>query len=424
MNSANANLKILILSLEYSPEISGGVGTHAQELSTGLADAGDSVSVLSCTVGKPERRVEGNKRVYLLPPETDTQGRSIAQGILNFNRTLAEYARRVIIPEAGVPNIIQCYNWITYPAAETLSREFDAPVVSTIQYVSEPVERWWGQTPDPEIVAQEKNLFRDAERFIAVSRSIRAMMRDSYAVPESRAEVIHNAMDVRFFTQLSVSQEYLERLRQSVAPANEKIVLYAGRFHPMKGVSALLESAVRVLKSEPNVRYLMAGEPDSQAFAREFQDLLRQNPVLQRKITILGKLSRKKLAVLYSIANAALVPSVYDPCPYAAIEAMAAGVPLIVSDGGGLDELVQHGVNGLKVSVRDDENRAGLRSVDPGELADATLLLLRDEPLATALGTAARQKAKEAYSREVMVRATRDVYHSMLLQGQHRQLAS
>lgn len=424
MNSQNPNLRILILSLEYSPEISGGVGTHAQELSTGLADAGDSVSVLSCTVGKPECRVEGNKRVYLLPPETDTKGRSIAQGILNFNRTLAEYARRIIIPEAGVPDIIQCYNWITYPVAEILSHAFEAPVVSTIQYVSEPVERWWGQTPDPEIVAQEKNLFRNAERFIAVSRSIRAMMRDTYAVPESRVDVIYNAMDPRFFTQLSVSQEYLERLRQSVAPGNEKIVLYAGRFHPMKGVSALLESAVRVLKSEPNVRYLMAGEPDSQAFAREFQDLLRQNPILQSKITILGKLSRKKLAVLYSVANAALVPSVYDPCPYAAIEAMAAGVPLIVSDGGGLDELVQHGVNGLKVPVRTNENRAGLCSVDPGELADATLLLLRDEPLATALGAAAREKAREAYSREVMVRATRDVYHVMLLQREHRQLAS
>ena len=50
-----AQLKILILSLEYSSGIGGGVGTHVQELSTGLALVGDFVTVLSDTVGSPER---------------------------------------------------------------------------------------------------------------------------------------------------------------------------------------------------------------------------------------------------------------------------------------------------------------------------------------------------------------------------------
>jgi starch synthase len=91
---------------------------------------------------------------------------------------------------------------------------------------------------------------------------------------------------------------------------------------------------------------------------------------------------------------------------------MAAGVPLIASDGGGLAELVDHGVTGLTVPVRVHET--GLRSVDAAELAQATLALLRDESLARKMGKAARQKAAEKYSLEIMVRLTREAYQHTL----------
>ena len=64
----NQPLNVLILSMEYSPEISGGVGTHVQELSAGLGRNGDLVAVLACTVGKPGKLVENNRVVHLIPP--------------------------------------------------------------------------------------------------------------------------------------------------------------------------------------------------------------------------------------------------------------------------------------------------------------------------------------------------------------------
>ena len=91
---------------------------------------------------------------------------------------------------------------------------------------------------------------------------------------------------------------------------------------------------------------------------------------------------------------------------------MVAGVPLVVSDGGGLAEHVEHGINGLKVPVLAHES--GLRSADPEDLADATLMLLRDRDLARKLARAAQQKAAEAYSSEVMVRATKEAYLAAL----------
>jgi glycosyltransferase involved in cell wall biosynthesis len=406
-------MKILILSLEYSPGASGGVGTHVQELSTGLARAGDSVTVLAGTVGRQERHVEGRKTVHLVPPDKNQKpGTSITQGILDYNSVLASYARRIILPEQGAPDLIHCHNWITYPAAADLARTLGIPTITTVHYVSEPAERWWGQTPDPEILAQEGLLFRQQSQFIAVSGSIQSLMREGYSVPEESVEVIYNAVEPASFLPASLPVGYLDRLRASVAPSGEKIVLYTGRFHPMKGISAMLKSAILVLQHEPNVRYLMAGEPDSQAFALEFREHIDRNPILQEKLTVLGKLSRQRVAMLYSLADLALLPSVYDPCPYAAIEAMAAGVPLVASDGGGLAELVEHEVNGLAVPVRIGE--AGMRSVNPEELAQATMRLLRDDDLARRLGEGARQIAAEKYNMEVMIRSTRTVYQGVM----------
>ena len=68
------------------------------------------------------------------------------------------------------------------------------------------------------------------------------------------------------------------------------------------------------------------------------REMFDQNPALKSKTILLGKLPRHKLAALYKIADVALVPSVYEPFGYAAIEAMAAGVPLVATAAGGLAE--------------------------------------------------------------------------------------
>ncbi len=408
MSKTKNQLKILIISLEYSPEASGGVGTHVEELSTCLALAGDSVMVVAGTTGQPARFSSRNKTVHLVPPaEGRHSGKSVTEGILDYNRTLAAYVREKVICGHS-PDLIHCHNWITYPAAEEIARETGTPVIGTVHYLSHPVEPWWGQIPDPEIVEQERNFLRCGRDFIAVSRSVRSLMREAHSVPEDRVRIIYNAVNAKSFLPPALSQEDSARLRQAVAPANEKIVLYAGRLHPMKGIMALLRSAQLVLQEEPKVRYVIAGEPDSRAFALELRGLLEQSPLLKQKIRMLGKLSRRSLATLYSVADVAVVPSVYDPGAYAAIEAMVAGVPVIASDGGGLAELVTHGVNGLTVPVR--TNGSEIRSVNPEELAQATLILLRREDLARQLGKAGCRKAAEVHSPEVMTRETREAY--------------
>ena len=128
-----------------------------------------------------------------------------------------------------------------------------------------------------------------------------------------------------------------------------------GKTKSSKRSFAIFESIPQVLEHYPNVKYVFAGEPDSQHFSRTMREMFDQNPVLKSKTLMLGKLPRHKLAALYKIADVALVPSVYEPFGYAAIEAMAAGVPLIATAAGGLAEIVDHEKTGLSVPVHGEE---------------------------------------------------------------------
>jgi glycosyltransferase involved in cell wall biosynthesis len=402
------SMKLLLLSMEYSPGLSGGVGTHVQELSTGLAATGDSVTVLSGTVGKHERTREGNKFVHLVPPGNDRpRSASIAQGILGYNRTLVEYAKEALLTRDR-PDLIHCHNWITFPAAREIASITGAPLLTTVHYLSDPIEQWWGQTSDPEIVAQEREMLSHGMRFIAVSAAIRALMNDVYEVPKNQINVIYNGIDPALFQMGAREKSYGERLKKIVAPANESIVLYTGRLHPMKGVTALLKSAAIVLDEHPATRYVLAGDPDSQAFALEFRAQLEGDSRLKNGVTVLGKINRRQVAALYSVADLAILPSVFDPCPYAAIEAMFAGIPLIASNGGGLAELLLDQVSGISIPVR--HQHGNIRSVDPAELAHATLRVLRDKDFAQKIGQNARDHAYRAYTSATMVKATRQLY--------------
>ena len=409
-------LNILILSMEYSPEISGGVGTHVQELSAGLSRNGDHVAVLACTVGRAQKLVENNRVVYLIPPAEQSGGvtasRSMTQGILEFNKELVACARKSVFTEWATPDLVHCNNWLTFPAASELGRRLHVPVICTIQFVSEPCERWWGQTPDPEIAEQEKRVCREADQLITVSHSLRSIVQHTHELPDDKIHVVHNGMDIEAFSKNDISTLYLNKLRTAVAVNGEKIVLFAGRLNPQKGVSAIFASIPKVLERYPDVRYVFVGEPDSQQFAGEIRQMLDDSPVLKAKVMLLGKLPRHKLAALYRIADVALVPSVYEPFGYAAIEAMAAGVPLVATAAGGLAEIVDHEKTGLSVPVHID--KSGLRMVDVASLASATARMLQDEEFARQMALAAEDKVRRIFGIETMVQATRRIYKAVV----------
>ncbi|NPC85658.1 glycosyltransferase, partial [Pyxidicoccus fallax] len=200
MARSNATpLRALILSMEYTPNVAGGVGTYVYELARGLVRAGCRVTVLSYTPGEASVLREPGLEVHMVPPSRASLSRAaqltLVGGIRLFNEDLAHHGRERIREQR--PDLIHFHQWHTHRAARVLGREFGIPVLGTSHYISEPAERWWGQTPDPEILEEERSLYDGTTPLVSVSRSMSALIRDTYGMPASLLHTIHCGMDAR-----------------------------------------------------------------------------------------------------------------------------------------------------------------------------------------------------------------------------------
>ncbi|MFX1520760.1 MAG: glycosyltransferase family 4 protein, partial [Promethearchaeota archaeon] len=110
---------------------------------------------------------------------------------------------------------------------------------------------------------------------------------------------------------------------------------------------------------------------------------------------------------IIKLAEVCVYPSLYEPFGIVALEAMAAGTPVIVSDVGGFSEIIDHGHTGLKVPVNNSD-----------ALARAIISLLSDSRLASSLSKNALEKVQKIYHWQRIANQTTRVYQRVLSEYQ------
>jgi glycosyltransferase involved in cell wall biosynthesis len=130
-------------------------------------------------------------------------------------------------------------------------------------------------------------------------------------------------------------------------PTNVPVVTFVGLLSQRKGVLDFVESATHVLKRFPKTVFVLAGSEGGQgreAFARIDECRMRDS------FRILG--NRNDIPSILSASDMLVMPSLADPLPLAVLEAMAAGIPVVATRSGGCEEMVEDGVTGRLVPVK------------------------------------------------------------------------
>jgi alpha-maltose-1-phosphate synthase len=407
-------IKVLMITSEYPPVLLGGLGTHVFELTEGLRRLGCDITVVAPTKGETAHHVDTNLSVHYVSMADSLNQTSLVKAVVHSNRDCLRYGLDLIPTLKTRPDVIHCHDWLSFPAAQQLGRRFDIPVVGTVHLLYSS-NKLWGESIDREIFRIEKELCQQPEAVITVSESMRSLIRVTHGTAANKIHVVHNGMSPGLYSEAAANHAETSRLKQLYATDGKKIILFAGRLAPQKGVSALFESASAVIEKDERAHYLIAGtHPWSSGveISKYHRKHYPQYPKLWDKVEFLDLIPRAHLAQLYQIADVAVVPSIYEPFGYAALEAMAAGVPVVATRTGGLAEIVVDGETGLLVPL--NPNHRGEYKLDIEALTEAQLFFLRNDVAARRMGAAGQRRASTEFSQEKMVASVKAVYSEVI----------
>ncbi len=178
----------------------------------------------------------------------------------------------------------------------------------------------------------------------------------------------------------------------------EKIVLFVGRLVYEKGIHVLINAVPKVL-SKANAKFIIVGS----GYMKEQLLNIVRSMGLEHKVLFEGFLDEPTLLKLQRVADVSVVPSLFEPFGIVALEAMAARSPVVVSDTGGLSEIVEHEVTGVKVYPN-----------NPDSLAWGISKILLDSNFAKYVRDNAYRRVQEKYDWEKIAQQTKNIYEGVL----------
>ena len=202
-----------------------------------------------------------------------------------------------------------------------------------------------------------------------------------------------------------VAPETAAALRNRLGLGEESIVVAGvGRLIPVKGFEYLIDAHAEAVASVPGLRLVLVGDGDGR---QELEERVRALGVSDT-VLLTGAAAPSEIPAYMAAADIVAVPSVrhegmVDGLPNVALEAMAAGKPVVGSSVGGIPELVREGETGLLVPEK-----------DPGALAEALLRLARDPALRARLGAGGKAEIREERSWDAVGRRFVEVYEHVL----------
>jgi glycosyltransferase involved in cell wall biosynthesis len=216
-------------------------------------------------------------------------------------------------------------------------------------------------------------------------------------IKTERIRVIRNGIDLSTIASSDQSEERVSLTSQFGIGANSLVCGTVARLHPQKGIRHLIEAFALLQADFPNLKLLIVGDGPEKA------SLTDQAAKLGVSQDVLFAGHRSPPVHCLKWMNVFVLPSLYEGFPNALLEAMAAQIPVVASDVGGVNELVHHEENGLLVP--------------PGNssaLAEAVRSLLLNPEKARLMATLAFDRIRKEFSLEVMLKEYDDLYEQLL----------
>lgn len=394
---------------EFPPHISGGLGTACFGLSTALLEENisllfvvpkaygdESIRLINASdvlVGTfsdsadifSEEGIEGTRVITVPSTLKPYSGGEPLQGLEEWNWQFVSASSRVVKTREGVRylfsgnygpslveevgryaevasviaerntfDIIHAHDWLTYLAGIEAKRSSGKPLIVHVHATE--FDRAGENNVDQRVFDIEKKGMTEADMIIAVSQWTKEIIVEKYGIDPGKVKVVHNGVTPCGEADFSL-----------LPKVSEHVVTFLGRITYQKGPEYFIEAARKVLDHFPDAHFIMAGSGD---LLPAMIDRVAQLK-LSSRIHFTGFLKGPQIHQVWSVTNVYVMPSVSEPFGITPLEAVQAGVPVIVSNQSGVAEVMDHAIK--------------IDFWDTGALADAIINILRHKGLSDSL---------------------------------------
>jgi glycosyltransferase involved in cell wall biosynthesis len=369
---------IRLLYFLNSPGVPGGVEEHVYLLMRDLPPSRFEVSLVCPT------------SLYEMFAPLETSRRRVFPLDLNHPSQLHAMKRLRTILRQHRTEIAHGHQFIATLFLAPVATASGVPVVIETPHLGEVWRRSWLKRS----LIIDRLVYTQVDHFIAISKANQRYLIEKKRVPPGKIAQIYSGRDLDAF--LSDELSGLMTRREYGISLGDRVIVHVGRLTAQKGHSYLLRALPEVKSRIPNLKVLLVGDGELRnALEREVR---RQHLV----DTVLFCGFQKSIARFFHAADLVVLPSLFEGLPLVAIEAAAAGKPMVATDVDGTPEIVQHNMTGLLVPP-----------CDSTLLADALGSLLSDEPRRAAMGAAARRFALKGFTLEEFISRHAELYTSL-----------
>lgn len=370
-------MKVLMFGWEFPPHITGGLGTACFGLTNAMMRQGievlfvvpkaygdenqDAVKIVS----SEDIGIDINSSIYsnyqdkfsyitidskLIPYQTEEQYYNEINSLKDnttgkqslyskkfyfsggYGKNLYEEVERYALVAATIASrfdfdVIHAHDWLTYKAGIEARRISGKPLFIHVHATE--YDRSGEEHLNSHVYGIEKYGMDQADKIFAVSNLTKNIIIKKYGQPEDKVITAHNGVEIDCLKKAS--------LEKSVP---EKIVTFLGRVTFQKGPGYFVEAAHKVLQKDPNVRFVMAGSGD---MLDEMISRATHFGIMD-KFHFTGFLKGEDVDKMYSMSDIYVMPSVSEPFGISPLEAMRAGVPVIISKQSGVSEILEYAI--------------------------------------------------------------------------------
>jgi glycosyltransferase involved in cell wall biosynthesis len=393
---------VCFVSPEYWP-LSGGTGAYVYYLSNELIKNGYNITVATGSDQTLDVKVNEQLKVYFLKIPRTPIIKSFMLAALCFRKLNSvngidnidiAHANLPLTPNFAVPpnfgKTLVCTVHSTWKGeAEAIRGEPYSRLNSNEKFMVS--FNWFLR------IFEEKMLER-ANKIIAVSHFTKHELIKYYDVPEEKIRVIHNGVDVNKFKPAIDKRKVKEKLGLN---SNDLTILSVGRLYARKGLFTLIESMPAVIKRFKNAKFVISGKGQSDEMRKLV--LHAEKLGVRENLIFTGYYPDKKLPELYQAADVFAFSTFYEHHPFAILEALSTGLPVVTTWVGGIPETVESGKNGFLVEP-----------FNVKQFADKIIYLL-DNPIdAAEMGLLARKTIVERFDWHIVVKDAMGVYDEAL----------